>query len=167
MIEMSNVFKTNAMKERSKKITQSPMGEIHFRLLDLRAAIKSGEITDSKAIREAAIKIEDELEAKWATMQPTSSYATVDICDAPMGTYFQGKRHIYSNIRTAQKWNYWRTLRILTNGIILQYRIQPGTFDNALDVTALSIIHQMSTEICICAPTFMGSPRKHTNTVNY
>ena len=152
------------MGERRKKIQPGPIGDMCFRLLDLRAAIKSGDITDPKAIREAAIEMDGDLEAWRATLQPSWSYATVDAGDALASTYFEGKCHIYSSLWTAQVWNNWRTLRILVNRIFLQNEIRSGAPDSTHESTALSLIHQLSTEICISVSSFIGSPRKHTST---
>jgi hypothetical protein len=135
----------------------SPMRDVCFRLLDLRAAIKSRDITDVDAIRQAASEMDRELEAWITTLAPSWSYATVDASDAPTGTYFQGKRHIYSNPWTAHFWNNWRTLRILANRIILQHEIPP---DSAYKSPVLSLIRQFSTEICISTPCFTGSSRR-------
>jgi hypothetical protein len=140
------------------------MGHMYFRLLDLRAAIKSGDVTDPKSIYEVAVEMDRELEAWRATLQPSWSYATVDADNAPAGTYFEGKHHIYSNPWTAQVWNNWRTLRILANRIILQSEIHSGAPDSANGSLVFSLIHQLSTEICISTPGFIGSPRKHTST---
>lgn len=159
LLQISHNLKTSAMDERSKKIQPGPIGDMCFRLLDLRAAIKSRDITDPKAIREAAIEMDGELEAWRAALPPCWSYATVDAGDAPAGTYFGGKRQIYSNLWTAQVLNNWRTLRILINRVILQNAIRSDAPDSAHESTALSLIHQLSTEICISAPNFIGSPR--------
>lgn len=112
VVQICHNFKTSAMGERRKKLQPGPIGDMCFRILDLRAAIRRGDITDPKAIREAAIEMDRDLEAWRITLQPSCSYATVDAGDAPAGTYFGGKRHIYSNLWNAQVWNNWRTLRI-------------------------------------------------------
>lgn len=149
-----------ALLQISHSFGTSAMGDMCFRLLNLRAAIKCGDITDPNAIREVAIKMDADLK----TLQPSWSYVTVDASDTPAGTYFEGKRHIYSNLLTAQAWNSWRTLRIMVNRIIHQNEIRSVAPDSAHKSTALSHIHQFSTEICISAPNFIGSPRKHTST---
>jgi hypothetical protein len=163
LLQISHNFKTSAMGKRRKKTQPGSIGDMCFRLLDLRAAIKS-DITDPKAVREAAMEMDADLEAWRAALQPSWSYATVDAGDAPAGIYFEGKYHIYGNPWTARVWNNWRTLRILVNRIILQNEIRSGTPDSAHESAALSLIHQLSTEICISAPSFIGSPRKHAST---
>src|ERR1700726_3460350 len=126
LLQISHNFKTSAM---GKKTQPGPIGDMCFRLLDLRAAIKSDDITDLNVVREAAIETDADLEAWRAALKPSWSYATVNAGNTPSGTYFRGKYHIYDNPWTAQVWNNWRTLRILINRIILQNEIRSGAPD--------------------------------------
>lgn len=138
-----------------------PLGHVCFRLLDLRAAIKSGDMTDPIAIYAEAVEMDRHLEAWRATLKPIWSYATVDVVEAPAGTHFEGKCHVYNNPWTAQVWNNWRTLRILVNRIIVQHDIYINVDDRVHEPFALSLIHQLSSEICISAPVFIGNAREH------
>ena len=160
LVQISRDFETSATGEGLKRIRPGSVCNMCFRLLDLRADIKSGEITDPTAILEAAEEINHDLEAWRKTLPLSWDYVTVDAGDAPAGTYFQGKRHIYSSPWTAQVWNNWRTLRILVNRIILQIEVRSGALDSADASTALFLIHQMYTEISISAANCEGCPRK-------
>ncbi|KAF2095066.1 hypothetical protein NA57DRAFT_44915 [Rhizodiscina lignyota] len=151
-------FKTSAMGERRKTIAPVPLGDTCFRLLELRGAIKRGDITDPETIRDAAIAINRDLETWRATVPSSWRYTVIDVGDAPTCTYFEGKSHVYSNPWTAQVWNNWRTLRILVNQIILE---NCNVLDSADGSSALSLIRRLSTEICISAPNFMEAPRKN------
>jgi hypothetical protein len=123
-----------------------------FRLLYLRLAIKSGEITDQEAICKAAIEMDRNLEAWRASLKPSWSYTTVDAGNVPASTYFDGKRHIYSNLWTAQLWNNWRALRILVNQIILQNKLGSNASNTAQKSNSLSLIYQLSTEFASLLP---------------
>ncbi|RFU24558.1 hypothetical protein B7463_g11781, partial [Scytalidium lignicola] len=162
LLQISHKFATSTLGKHRKPTQAAPLGNVCFRLLYLRAGIKSGDITDPKTILEAAIEMDEELKGWRTTLGPSWYYTTIEAGDTPPGTYFEGKRHIYSNTWTAQVWNSWRTLRISVNQIILQNEIRSDAPNITYKSTALSIIPQLSTEICISASTFMGSPRSPT-----
>jgi hypothetical protein len=103
-VQISQEVRPSAIGERLKKIRPGALGDMCFRLLHLRSAIKSGEITDQEAIRKAAIEMDRDLEAWRASLEPSWSYTTVDASAVPASTYFDGKRHIYSNLWTTQLW---------------------------------------------------------------
>lgn len=161
LMQISHDFETSVIGERRKNTPPAPLGDLCFRLLNFRAVIENDHLRDPEAIRETAVQMEGEIEAWQATLPRSWRCSEVDVTDAPAGTCFGGKRHIYSNPWTAQIWNNWRTLRILINRIILQNEIRSGVPDSVHASTALSHIQQSSTEICISAPSFIGSPRKH------
>lgn len=165
--KISHDFGTSAMGEVRKRIQPSPLADLCVQILDLRAGIRTGVIEITEAIREVAIQMDKELAAWKSTLPPSWSYATVGTADTPAGQYFQGKRHVYSNPWTANVWNNWRTMRIVVNQIILQSEIWSDALEGVYDSTAVSHIHQLSTEICISAPNFIGSPRKHIGIVKY
>jgi len=153
-----------ALLQLSRNFKISAIAHMNLRFLDLRAAIRRGDLVDPKAIYNAAIRLDGDLESWKAALEPSWSYSTVDAGDALAGMYFEGKRHLYNNLRTARIWNSWRTLRILVSQIILQNEVWFGATGSGHEYTALSTIHQVSTEICVSAPNFIGSPRKHTST---
>ncbi|KAF2475302.1 uncharacterized protein BDR25DRAFT_213918 [Lindgomyces ingoldianus] len=160
LLQISNTYRGSFMEKHRKKNKPSPMGDIYFRLLNLRSGIRSRNISDPKVIRKAAVELDNDLQAWRATLPSSWIYATVDAGNTSPGTYFEKKRHIYSSPWTAQVWNSWRTQRILVNQIMHQNEIHYDAPNNANHPSALSIIRQMSTEICISAPNFIGSPRK-------
>jgi hypothetical protein len=164
LVQLSHKFETSRMGERRQKIRPGSMGDICFQLLGLRAAIKTSEITDPKTILETATGVDRYLETWRAVLQSSCSYATADVGDVPAGTHVGEKRHIFSSLWTTKSWNNWRTLRILVNQIVLQNEIRLGALDSAHESTSLSLIHQLSTEICISAASFRGSPRRHPST---
>ena len=83
-----------------------------FRLLNLRAAIKSNGSTDTQAIREAALDLDRDLEMLSASFPSTWQYTVINISDDSVSNvYFNGMCHFYSDLWTAKTWNYWRTLR--------------------------------------------------------
>jgi hypothetical protein len=135
------------------------LGDMCFQLLDLRAAIKNGDMTTT-AIRETAIRMDTDLETWKAKLQPNWSYTTVYDCDDSI--YFKGIHQIYDNPWIAQAWNTWRTLRILINQIIFQNEIGSDELE-VTEPTSISLIHRLSAEICISVPSFLGSPRKYAS----
>jgi hypothetical protein len=135
---------------------KTTMGDLCFRFFDLRSGIKTGKFPKQKDICEAAYQMDKDL-ATWSlTLAPKSGYTTESVEDAPAGLYFKGKRHVYGNAWAAQVWNNWRTLRILLNRIILCNDMPDGV----PWATALSVVKDLSNEICISTPMLIGSPRE-------
>jgi hypothetical protein len=167
LLEISQNFKTGVMGAHPPNKSPSSIGDKCFKLLDLRAAIKSGRISDPSSIREAAYDMDGELEAWRTGLDPSWRYAMVDARNGPAGTTFNGKIHIYNSLETVQGWNNWRTLRILVSQIILQNENRSGSPDKACGRAALSVIRQMSTEVCISTPLYIGSPRKYINAIKH
>ncbi|KAH8899899.1 hypothetical protein GQ53DRAFT_835917 [Thozetella sp. PMI_491] len=135
-------------------VEASGMGEMCIRLARLRAEMKTGKAT-RQAIRDAAVEMNYDLEAWKADRSSDWQYVVADVDERAPGTYFQGKRHIYSNPWTARRWNNWRTLRLLVNRIILDNCLPSDPYESG----ASSVIRLMSTDICISGPCFMDSPR--------
>jgi hypothetical protein len=127
------------------------ISELSYRLVNLRAAFKTGMITDPRII-------DDDLDAFRAGVPWYWECATLDATDAPTGTFFDGKRHAYPNLWVAEVWNNWRTLRILINQIILQSELRTGMSDQAQ--RSLELIHRFCAELCISVASFAHSPRK-------
>jgi hypothetical protein len=146
--------------EQHGKNRSGVLGDICFRLLQLRLGIKNGEITDQQAIREAGTKLDNDLEAWKASRGPGWLYTTVDASSpVPKDKLYYGKHHLYSQIWTAYLWNNWRTLRILINRIMVQNEMISEAPDHNQKAASLSLIHGMSTEICVSVASFFGSPR--------
>lgn len=135
------------------------MGDICFRLLDLRRDVQNGRLLDSSAIRAAALVLEDDL-LSWADSLPTScGYDTIDANDTDTN-YFRGKRHIYSNVWMTQLWNHWRSLRILVSRIILQAESNSKISKRTAISTRKDLIRQLSTDVCVSTTELMHKPRK-------
>lgn len=155
LLDISHDFERSTMGEHRKKLQPGPLNDICFRILDLRTAIRNGDITSPKAICETAHEIEAELRVWKENVPPSCSYATINAGDTPAGTYFEGKRYLFNHPLAAQVWNNWRTLRIMIQQIILRYT-------EIHEAAAISLIRQMSTEICISTSCFIGSPHAAT-----
>jgi hypothetical protein len=119
-------------------------------------------MTAPAAILEATMGMEAELMLWKEERTPAWNYDTVTAEDAPKGTYFKGKRHLYSDPWIARVLNNWRTLRIQINRITVDnesYMQEPNSTRLSL---AASVIQEMSTDICISVHDFQGSARKFT-----
>lgn len=163
IFQISDQLQSKVVEKRRKKREPAPkpaIGDLVFQFLRFRSTIRSGELTDPKAIRKAAVEMDGDLEDWTADLDTNWSYTTVKPSDHPSISYFDGKRHLYGSHWTAQMWNNWRTLRILVNKIILQYK--PGPTGADLEAASLDLIHQLSNEICISSPDFLDSPRAAT-----
>jgi hypothetical protein len=138
------------------------VSDLCYQFLDLRRAIKRGEITDPDAILAATLGMEAELMLWKEERTPAWDYDTVFVEDATKGTYFNGKKHLYSDPWIARVLNNWRTLRIQINRITVDnesYMQEPNSTRLSL---AMSVIQQMSTDICTSVHNFQGSARKCT-----
>jgi hypothetical protein len=163
LVQTTYNFQTSAIRQQWQHRNIASPGsicEISFRMVNLRAAFQNGEVTDPQVIREAALDIDSDLETWRAGVPLNWRYATIDATEAPVGTCFDGKRHVYPSLWIAEVWNSWRTLRILVNQIIVQNELRSSVPGNAQKSIALSIIHQFSTELCISTTSFMDTPRR-------
>lgn len=153
-------FHTSGLRNRWKhRNIASPASicELSYRLVNLRAAFKTGQIADPRIILETALDIDDDLETFQAGVHGIWRYSTMNVVDAPTGTYFEGKRHVYPNLWIAEVYNNWRVLRILINQIILQSELRVGMSD--LAQRSLELVQRFCAELCISVPTFVDSPR--------
>lgn len=82
-------------------------------------------------------------------------YTTVD-----SSTNFGGVTHMYPNLWVAEAWKNWRIMRILVNQMIVENEAISGKPNDEAISQPLSIICQLSTELCISCFSFMGTPRK-------
>ena len=160
LVQTAYNFETSAIRQHRNVSSPGSICEISFRIVNLRAALRNGEVTDPQVIRETALEIDGDLETWRAGVPRNWRYATIDANEAPVGTCFDGKRHVYPNLWIVDVWNNWRTLRILVNQIIVQNELRSSVPDNAQKSIALSIIHHFSTELCISTASFTGTPRR-------
>ncbi|KAJ9144280.1 Fungal specific transcription factor domain-containing protein [Pleurostoma richardsiae] len=174
LMETSPIFNAGPIEEYFDLDRPVSIAEPSFRLANLRAAIKKGEITDSVAICEAALQIDRDLDA-WSSSVPDEwNYTVVD--GEPPDLYFEGKRHLHKDLWGVHVWNNWRIMRILTNQLILYHGgsevitkvtddgstsllAQLDAPEGSIQAAALARIRELSTDICISSPSIMGSPR--------
>lgn len=163
LVEVTTDFEASRLGTYYNSIRPGSLAVIGFQVVNLRAAIKNQQVTDPDAICRAALDIDNDLQA-WASLQSHRRYLELDIIDCSTDTSFNGKRHIYSTVWGAQVWNNWRSLGILTNRIILDYVDEQSFEDELLKrmmrSNSLSVIRNLSTDICISTLNLSGSPRK-------
>jgi hypothetical protein len=165
VVSLRQKFRASPMGEQRRKVNPGRIGDKCFEYLHLRSAIRNGEMTNPRDIREAALVMDSELEAWRGTLEPKWLYGVINVEDNSSGTYFNSQRHTYHSLWAAQNWNNWRTLRILINKLVLEHDPGSSAADDNQSTTSLSIIHRYSTEVCISAPDFMGSPRKSSKLI--
>ncbi|ORY13038.1 hypothetical protein BCR34DRAFT_562645 [Clohesyomyces aquaticus] len=161
LLRASREYQNSALAERRNKTLPRPIGDLYFQLIELRAAMKKGSLTDRIVIRETAISLDEELVVWKGTIPEMWKYTTIDAVGFPPGACFRGKRHLYNRLWTARVWNNWRTVRILLNRII----IDTTPFDTPIGMeegSPMALIRENSTEICISSPDLIGSPRSAT-----
>jgi hypothetical protein len=157
---MSYTFKTRKKKSSRNNLLPGSIGDMSFRLLNLRAAINENKVEDTVAIREASLELDRELQSWSSSDLPNWKYTEIDAGTDPLGLCFNGKSHVYRDFRAVEAWNYWRTLRILVNQIILQNETSSIVPDSDLEASSLSIIRQLSIDICVSTASFTDTPRK-------
>lgn len=166
LVRLTYSFQTSSIRrhwQHRNVASQGSICEISFRMVNLQAALKNGEVTDPQVIRKIALEIDSDLEAWRAGMPLNWRYTTIDATEAPAVTYLNGKRHVYPNLWTAEGWNNWRSLRIAINQIILENEFRLSVPDSVQKSISLSIIRQFSTDLCISTASFAGTPRRSRN----
>ncbi len=130
--------------------------EICFRVVNLRAALRTGAITDPGVIRTVAMDIDDDLETWRTGLTPSWRYASVV---SPPGTHcddcFNGLRHVYPSLWIAEAWNNWRILRLLVNQMLMQTGV-----DLSETTKKQKAIRQLSSEVCLTVYNFTESSRE-------
>jgi hypothetical protein len=136
----------------------SSICSISFRLVNLRAALRNGEITDVQIAIETAIGIDEAL-VRWRETMPTEwEYTAVESSDS-----FGGSTHIYPNLWVAEVWKNWRIMRILVNQMIGENEAGSSDPNDERISQAVSVVRQSSMEVCIACSSFMGTPRKFSS----
>lgn len=163
LVKTAYNFQASAIRQhwqRHNVSSQASICEISFRIVNFVSAVKGGQATDPEAIRSIASEIDADLRAWRAALPPKWRYDTVGTPEAAIGTCFDRKRHVYPSLWIAEAWNGWRVLRILINQILLQN----GKCSNIPDgQKPFTLIRQLSTDICISASSFAGTPREPPN----
>jgi hypothetical protein len=135
------------------------MFEISVRMVNLRAAFRSDESIDSQFVHEKALELDRDLQVWKAGVPLGWIYTTIRAPNATVGRCFSGKSHMYPTLQIADGWNYWRTLRILVNQIIVQNVARLTPPDTNQRSIAISIIRQLSSDICISTASYVNTPR--------
>lgn len=128
---------------------------------DIRAGIRSREITDPFAIICLAKKLDDEALALTASMPTSWQYDVVQTNREDAGI-FGGEYHIYKDHRIAQLWNSIRMTRLLLHEIIHSQAASASEGNSAslcdlLQDHSAGIGAQVATEICLSVGQFTGS----------
>lgn len=195
LVQSTYRFESGVIRQqwrRRKVASHGSISEISFRLVNLRAAVKNGEITDSRVIRDMALGIDRDLETwragvpvEWRYTVVDGSHVAVDTendtdndGDADTDTDpnpdpdpdhpFEGKTHTYPTLWIAEAWTNWRILRILANQVVVQTQTEfPSVEDNNTPVEsprlARRVIRQLSTDVCISVSSFTGTSRKFSS----
>ncbi|KAK0669044.1 hypothetical protein QBC41DRAFT_320519 [Cercophora samala] len=110
-------FQSSGIREQlHQRETRNPASicEISFRVVNLRAAVRHGTLTQ-QTVLERAMDIQGDLTAWREGLPPAWEYTTTT-----RGTGFNGKRHEHGSLSMAKMWNNWRTLCILVGRILVQ-----------------------------------------------
>jgi hypothetical protein len=137
-----------------------PISELCLRYLELRSAARRNAMS-LQDIRAAAVDIDSKLEVWKGDLETSLAYTVVDADKGTRGSScWAGKRHVYPTIWSAQVWNSWRTLRILVNQLLLSTDLACEDAFSAVQISvSVSVLRQLSTDLCISASCFYDSPR--------
>lgn len=162
LVQATRDFQTSIIRQqwqRSNVASRGSVCQISFRIVNLGAVFANGEITDLGVIRDMALEIDRDLEA-WREGAPSGwAYTRIDASEATPGTFFDTHIHVYPSLWIAEAWNNWRALRIVVNKIIHQCEACSDAPRDARQSAPLSIIQELSTDMCISISSFMGTPR--------
>ncbi|KAK4672141.1 hypothetical protein QC763_100360 [Podospora pseudopauciseta] len=140
-------FQSSGIREQlHQRETRNPASicEISFRVVNLRAAVKHGALSQ-EAILQSALDIDADLKT-WREGLPFSW----EYCTSDDSTGFNGKRHQYGSLSMAKVWNNWRTLCILVGRIVVQNKVCAVE----RKATTLRWIHELMADVCISASSF-------------
>ena len=165
LVQTTFDFQNSAIRRQwQKRKVASPgsISEISFRTINLRAALRSGEINDYAEIREIALELDHDLESWRAGMPEGWKYTSLSLCDTETytDTLFAGRSHVYPNNWIADAWNSWRALRILVQQLILENE-QSGTRPDTTQISrSVSVIRELSVDICVSILSLKDNPRE-------
>ena len=162
LIQTAYHFENSAIKQQWRHRNLASPGsisEISFRLVNLWAAFNNEKNAAPHTIRETALEIDGDLETWRSGVHLNWRYATTDASEAA-ADICEGRTHVYPNLWIAETWNNWRVQRILVNQIIMQNEIRSSVPDAEQKAIALSVIYQMSIELCTSVSSFKDTPRK-------
>jgi len=157
LVQATYYFQVSTMRQYWRQIdvaSPASITEICFRVVNLRAALRTGVITDPGVIRTVAMDIDNDLET-WSTgLTPSWRYSSVVSPGIHYYDCFNGLRHVYTSLWIAEAWNNWRILRILVNQMLMQTGI-----DLSETTKKQNAIRQLSSEVCLTVYNFAGNPR--------
>ncbi|KIW18453.1 hypothetical protein PV08_02741 [Exophiala spinifera] len=139
--------------QKSRVATPSSITEICFRVVNLRAALCQGQVTDWKVLQNAAIDIDNDLESWKAGLPSSWKYSIIHGPAKVSEELLQGVRHIYPTLWVAEAWNNWRILRLLVKQMMLEVSVDPHEIASSQDAA-----RQLCTDVCISVSSFTGSP---------
>jgi hypothetical protein len=134
------------------------MEEISIRLCQLRSSIKQGNVDDKEAIPQA-MSIDKDLEG-WLSAVPSEyKYTRIYDFENP-GDVFFGCYHVYPETKVAIAWNHYRSLRIITNEVIVDVLYSSGSISSYEEQRLASeqLFTELTAEICGSVPPFLGYP---------
>ena len=162
LVQTTCNFQNSATRRRwqtQKVASPGSISEISFRTINLRAALKQGDITDYATIRTTFLELDHDLASWEAGLPPSWKYISLDNDQTSTGNSFAGRHHLYPNNWVADAWNNWRTLRILVNNVLLENEEDSVAPDLRQIADSASVIHQLSADICISIHSFGDNPR--------
>ena len=138
------------------KLWENSLEDISIRLCDLRSSIKQGSIDNDEAIRLAAT-LDEELEAWLSKVPEYFSYSKIYDFENP-GDVFFGCYHVYSETRVVSVWNHYRSLRIITNEVIIDAISSSGnaTSREVQRLSSEQLLNKLTADICGSVPPFLG-----------
>ena len=146
--------------EQKEIASRGSIAEISFRLVNLRAAVRSLEVSDSHLIMKAALDIENDLRI-WEQGSPAAwRYSSMHDVNKTDDRQFDHTCHLYPSVWIAEAWNNWRVMRIIANQLLWDHiGINDDERDDKRDAFK-SVVEQMSRDICRSVHSFGDSPSK-------
>ncbi|KAK5464680.1 hypothetical protein LTS15_001242 [Exophiala xenobiotica] len=156
LVQATYYFQLSTVRQHWRQInvaSPASITEISFRVVNLRAALSTGAVTDPEAIRTVAMDIDDDLETWRTGLTPSWRYSSTVTPEAHCGDCFNGLRHVYPSLWIAEAWNNWRILRLLVNQMLMQTPVDPSEATKKQND-----IRQVCTDVCLTVYNFAESP---------
>lgn len=158
LVQTTYDFQSSLMRQlwqKSRVASPSSITEICFRVVNLRAALRQGEITDRKVLQKIAMDIDGDLESWTAGLPSSWRYSSIHGPASVAEELLQGVRHVYPTLWVAEAWNNWRILRLLVQQMLLEVSVDPHEIASSQD-----IVRRLCTDVCISVSNFIGSPSR-------
>ncbi|KAF2260281.1 hypothetical protein CC78DRAFT_28884 [Lojkania enalia] len=157
LIETSYRFQTSTIRRQWQEESVASPNSIFstsFRVIDIAATLEGGQ-----AVQEAIRDINNELESWKAGLLSHWNYTIMNGEGEVAGDQYSGMVHSYPSLWIAEAWNNWRILRIMVNQLILQNEVPQNPGYSERIATAISVIQEMCSDICISVPSFGNTQR--------